>query len=75
MTAGLGGNIYNREYLSLPIASLMPSLGTAAISQIESDLHATSGQLSLTVSLFILIQGGFPLIWCAISEIQGRKVS
>lgn len=47
----------------------------AAITQIEADLHATSSQLSLTVSLFILIQGGFPVFWSAVSEIQGRKVN
>lgn len=46
----------------------------AAIAEIESDLHASAGQLSLTLSLFILIQGGFPLIWSSVSEIQGRKV-
>ncbi|KAI0927466.1 hypothetical protein AcV5_007999 [Taiwanofungus camphoratus] len=56
------------------IAGLGSNIYNPAISQIESDLHATSGQLSLTLSLFILIQGGFPLIWSAISEIQGRKV-
>ena len=47
----------------------------AAIAEIESDLDATAGQLSLTLSLFILIQGGFPLIWSSVSEIRGRKVS
>ncbi|TFY56644.1 hypothetical protein EVJ58_g7508 [Rhodofomes roseus] len=55
------------------IAGLGANIYNPAITQIESDLHATAGQLSLTLSLFILIQGGFPLIWSSVSEIQGRK--
>jgi len=55
------------------IAGLGANIYNPAISQIESDLHATPSQLSLTLSLFILIQGGFPVIWSAVSEIQGRK--
>lgn len=46
----------------------------ASISQIESQLNATSGEISLSLSLFILIQGSFPLLWTAFSEIYGRKV-
>ncbi|GBE87222.1 vacuolar DHA amino acid exporter [Sparassis latifolia] len=56
------------------IAGLGANIYNPAISQIESQLHATSGQLSLTLSLFILIQGGFPFLWSAISEVQGRKL-
>lgn len=81
MIAGLGANIYNRESHWQDVSSeqhcltvLSFRLFLAAISQIESDLHATPSQLSLTLSLFILIQGGFPVIWSAVSEIQGRKV-
>ena len=47
---------------------------TAAISDIESDLHATSGEISWALSLFILFQGLVPLIWSAVSEVYGRKV-
>lgn len=47
----------------------------AAIEQVESQLHASSGDISWSISLFILIQGCFPLVWSAISEIYGRKVS
>ncbi|KAI0671081.1 MFS general substrate transporter [Trametes maxima] len=67
MIAGLGGNIYNREQA--------PRHGWAnsSISQIEEQLHASSGQISLSLSLFILIQGGVPLIWSALSEFWGRK--
>ncbi|KZT67115.1 MFS general substrate transporter [Daedalea quercina L-15889] len=55
------------------IAGLGANIYNPAISNIEADLHATPSQLSLTLSLFILIQGGFPLIWSSVSEIQGRK--
>ncbi|EPT00306.1 hypothetical protein FOMPIDRAFT_1030567 [Fomitopsis schrenkii] len=56
------------------IAGLGGSLYNPAISEVEADLHASGEQISLTVSLFVLIQGGFPVFWSAISEIQGRKV-
>ncbi|EPT02266.1 hypothetical protein FOMPIDRAFT_73914 [Fomitopsis schrenkii] len=56
------------------IAGLGANIYNPAIAEIESDLHASAGQLSLTLSLFILIQGGFPLIWSSVSEIQGRKI-
>ncbi|KAI0770404.1 MFS general substrate transporter [Fomes fomentarius] len=66
MIAGLGGNIYNREHRRrLHILS--------AISQIEQQLHATSGAIALSLSLFILLQGGVPLVWSAVSEFLGRK--
>jgi MFS family permease len=41
----------------------------------EADLPATASQFSLTVSLFILTQGLLPLVWSAISEVKGRRVS
>src|SRR5882757_9629328 len=46
----------------------------AANAQIKQQLHADSGEISLSLSLFILLQGNFPVIWSAISEIKGRKV-
>ncbi|KAH9829693.1 MFS general substrate transporter [Rhodofomes roseus] len=55
------------------IAGLGGNLYNPALAEVEADLHATSEQISLTVSLFILIQGGFPVFWSAISEIHGRK--
>jgi MFS family permease len=45
----------------------------AAIQNIEQDLHATTNEIALSLSLFILVQGNFPLIWSSISEIKGRK--
>ena len=41
----------------------------------HDSLGATSGQFSLSISIFILLQGGMPLAWTSISEIKGRKVS
>ncbi|KAG2156818.1 major facilitator superfamily domain-containing protein [Suillus bovinus] len=40
---------------------------------IEDNLHATSSQISWTLAAFLIIQGNFPLIWSAASEIKGRK--
>ncbi|KAI0643020.1 vacuolar DHA amino acid exporter [Trametes meyenii] len=55
------------------IAGLGGNIYNPSISQIEEQLHASSGQISLSLSLFILIQGGVPLIWSALSEFWGRK--
>lgn len=76
MNASLGSSIYNRE--SSRYLQSQPSdevYTPAAITQIEADLHASEGQLSLTLSLYILAQGTIPLIWSSASEVQGRKVS
>jgi hypothetical protein len=40
----------------------------------EQDLPATSGQFSLSLSLFVLMQGFMPIAWTALGEIKGRKV-
>jgi len=40
----------------------------------EADLPATSSQFSLSISMYILVQGIFPLVWSAVSEVKGRKV-
>ena len=40
----------------------------------ERSLPATSGEISLSISLFILIQGFAPIMWSSISEVKGRKV-
>ncbi|KAF8441022.1 major facilitator superfamily domain-containing protein [Boletus edulis BED1] len=55
------------------IAGLCANIQNPANSQIEQELHATASQISLSISLFILIQGNFPLVWSAVSEIKGRK--
>ncbi|KAI0823183.1 MFS general substrate transporter [Trametes gibbosa] len=55
------------------IAGLGGNIYNPSISQIEEQLHASSGAISLSLSLFILIQGGVPLLWSALSEFWGRK--
>ncbi|KAI6046702.1 vacuolar DHA amino acid exporter [Pisolithus marmoratus] len=56
------------------IAGLSNSIQNAANAQIEQQLHASSGQISLSLSSFILVQGNFPILWSAVSEIKGRKL-
>ncbi|KAJ8516988.1 hypothetical protein ONZ45_g5755 [Pleurotus djamor] len=56
------------------IAGLGANIQNPAIQQMEEQLPATSSQISLSLSLFILSQGVVPLIWSAISEIKGRKL-
>lgn len=76
---GLGANIYTREHY---VCSCTPysaaadlALATAAIPQIEEQLHASSGAISLSLALFIFLQGCVPLVWTTLSEFWGRKVS
>ncbi|KAG0704816.1 vacuolar DHA amino acid exporter [Suillus ampliporus] len=56
------------------IAGLSANIQNPANAQIEQELHASSGDISLSLSLFILVQGNLPIIWSAISEIKGRKL-
>ncbi|KAF9220514.1 vacuolar DHA amino acid exporter [Gyrodon lividus] len=56
------------------IAGLCANIQNPANAQIEQQLHASPGQISLSLSLFIIVQGNFPVIWSAVSEIKGRKV-
>ncbi|EIM87023.1 vacuolar DHA amino acid exporter [Stereum hirsutum FP-91666 SS1] len=59
-------------------ASMLAGFGSniynPAIPEIESDLHASSSDISLSLAVFILIQGGIPIAWSALSEIKGRKI-
>ncbi|KAI9064704.1 vacuolar DHA amino acid exporter [Trametes sanguinea] len=55
------------------IAGLGGNIYNPAISQIEEQLHASSGEISLSLSLFIALQGIMPLLWSALSEFWGRK--
>ncbi|KIJ69623.1 hypothetical protein HYDPIDRAFT_106262 [Hydnomerulius pinastri MD-312] len=71
---------YTRKTLTLLIvssASMISGLATTgqnpANAQIELALHASSSEISWSLSVFIIIQGTFPLVWSAISEIKGRK--
>jgi MFS family permease len=56
------------------IAGLATTIQNPANAQIEQDLHASSSDISWSLSVFILVQGLFPLVWSAISEVKGRKV-
>ncbi|KAG0702538.1 vacuolar DHA amino acid exporter [Suillus ampliporus] len=56
------------------ITGFSTNIQNPANAQIAQQLHASSGDISLSLSLFILIQGNFPIIWSAISEIKGRKL-
>ncbi len=40
-----------------------------------ADLHANDAEIALSLSLFIVTQGAVPLLWAAISEVKGRRVS
>ncbi|KAI0345658.1 vacuolar DHA amino acid exporter [Trametopsis cervina] len=55
------------------IIGLSANIYNPGISQIENDLHASPGEISWSLSIFILLQGGGPIIWSAVSEIVGRK--
>ncbi|KAG1731690.1 MFS general substrate transporter [Suillus lakei] len=56
------------------IAGLATNIQNPANAQIQQQLHASSRDISLSLSLFALFQGQFPIIWSAISEIKGRKL-
>ncbi|KAJ7222504.1 vacuolar DHA amino acid exporter [Mycena pura] len=56
------------------IAGLAGNIQNPAIDNMEMDLPATPSQISLSISLFIFIQGFVPLLWSAISEVKGRKL-
>ncbi|KAK0192224.1 MFS general substrate transporter [Armillaria mellea] len=55
------------------IAGFGASIQNPANEEMERDLPATSGEISLSVSLFILMQGVTPLLWSCISEVKGRR--
>ncbi|KAF8827935.1 hypothetical protein HHX47_DHR4000928 [Lentinula edodes] len=55
------------------IAGLAGNIQNPAINEMEVDLPATASQISLSLSLFILLQGVVPLIWASISEVKGRR--
>lgn len=59
---------------------LLTSLGTVhsqsifnpVLEQVRDQLQASEQELALSISLFILCQGGFPVIWSSVAEIIGR---
>ncbi|KAF8558302.1 MFS general substrate transporter [Imleria badia] len=72
---------YARKTITLWIVSAASLISTLASSiqnpmneLIAHNLHATSFQISWTLAAFIIVQGNFPLVWSAASEIKGRKL-
>ena len=61
-------------YITIHCITNVP-LYLAAVQEMEAQLPATPSQFSLSISLFVLIQGLMPLFWTTISEVKGRKVS
>lgn len=61
------------------IASLAPTLGASiynpAFEQLRVELGASNTEIALSLSLFILFQGGWPVFWSSVAEVTGRKVS
>ncbi|KAK0503697.1 MFS general substrate transporter [Armillaria luteobubalina] len=55
------------------IAGFGANIQNPAIEDMERDLPATSGQITLSISLFIALQGITPLLWSSISEVKGRR--
>ncbi|KAF8805757.1 MFS general substrate transporter [Phlegmacium glaucopus] len=51
------------------ISGLATNIQNPAVSQMEVDLPATSSQFSLSIAVFVLLQGLMPLLWCAMSEL------
>ncbi|THV03488.1 vacuolar DHA amino acid exporter [Dendrothele bispora CBS 962.96] len=56
------------------VAGFAGNIQMPAVGEMQQDLHTTSSQISLSLSLFILVQGGMPLLWSTISEVKGRKI-
>ncbi|KIM78482.1 hypothetical protein PILCRDRAFT_75381 [Piloderma croceum F 1598] len=56
------------------IGGLATNIQNPANQDIEQKLHASPSEISWSLSLFILVQGNFPLVWAAVSEIKGRKI-
>ncbi|KAH0832263.1 MFS general substrate transporter [Lanmaoa asiatica] len=56
------------------ITGLCGNIQNPANSQIEEELHATASEISLSLSLSILVQGNCPVVWSAVSEIKGRRL-
>lgn len=74
MVAGLAANIQNRTFSAFVWVVFFIFCFAAANQNIEQTLNASPSQISLSLSFFILVQGNFPFLWSAISEIKGRKV-
>lgn len=55
------------------VSTMSSNIQTSSDSLVARDLHATSAQISWTLSVYILAQGNCPLLWSIASEMAGRK--
>jgi len=66
------------SYINVSVTSSGANPGTdilaAAIEEVQRDLNATTNQIALSLSLFILVQGISPLLWSSLSDVKGRKI-
>ncbi|KII84166.1 hypothetical protein PLICRDRAFT_373056 [Plicaturopsis crispa FD-325 SS-3] len=56
------------------IATQAANIQNPGVMHIEEEMNASSSEVSWSLSVFILLQGLFPFIWSAVSEIKGRKI-
>ncbi|KAI0258411.1 MFS general substrate transporter [Gloeopeniophorella convolvens] len=56
------------------IAGLGANIFNPSINEVEADLNASPGEISWSLSVYIIVQGGVPILWTAISEVKGRKL-
>ncbi|KXN88549.1 hypothetical protein AN958_07185 [Leucoagaricus sp. SymC.cos] len=56
------------------IVGILTAIQNPAVTAMEEDLHTTSSQFSLSLALFLVVQGLVPVAWSGISEIKGRKM-
>ncbi|GMK55495.1 hypothetical protein CspeluHIS016_0205510 [Cutaneotrichosporon spelunceum] len=52
---------------------ISPSVYNPVLDEVAADLGASQTQIGLSLSLYILFQGGIPLVWTTVAEIVGRK--
>ncbi|KAK8864593.1 hypothetical protein IAR55_001843 [Kwoniella newhampshirensis] len=55
--------------------TMASSIYNPVINQVQGELHGTATEIGLSLSMYILLQGATPVLWAALSEINGRKTS
>lgn len=50
------------------------SIYNPSLQEIQSQLHANNAEVSLSISLFVIVQGIAPIFWSVFSELKGRKL-
>jgi len=62
----------------IAIASLLTpisgSIFNPSLQEIQDEFHANNAEISLSISLFVIMQGSAPIFWSAFSELKGRKL-